>query len=94
MSRKRGPKPHRPEQDPPDPVEQASLDSFPASDPPSWIPMHIGSPPSAATSATPGKHGSELANSRVDKPTASDPADRQPPSGPAITKRVRPEPKE
>ena len=29
---------------PVDPVEEAGLESFPASDPPAWVPAHVGAP--------------------------------------------------
>jgi hypothetical protein len=31
-----------------DPVEQAGIESFPASDPPGWVPLRLGSPSRSA----------------------------------------------
>jgi len=59
-----------------DPVELASSDSFPASDPPSWTGAHVASPPHAssdtddrrAVEAEPGSSaGQALASTRSRK---------------------------
>lgn len=56
--------PDLPEAASPDEVEQASLDSFPASDPPAWAPLHIGRPSTAAAD-TSGTRGAEPADATM-----------------------------
>ena len=59
---------HR-ESDDPDDVQDASNDSFPASDPPSWIGMRLGGPPR-------GPAAPEPAPRQGDRPTRMDQVER------------------
>lgn len=78
MTRKRELKPDLPETASPDQVEQAGLDSFPASDPPSWIPVHLGKPATPEPQGSPAKSASRKTDPRADTPAARDTTEQQP----------------
>jgi len=58
-----------PGRDDPDDVQGASNDSFPASDPPSWMGMRVGGPPRAPAT-------SKFATGQGDRPMATDRIER------------------
>lgn len=73
MDEKRESNPHPPETADLDPVDQASLDSFPASDPPSWIALHPDGSPSIVTPKPSAKPRSGEASHSVDNALGRDP---------------------
>lgn len=73
MDEKRESGPPPPETADLDPVDQASLDSFPASDPPSWIALHPGGSPSIVTPKPLVKPRSGEASLSVDNALGRDP---------------------
>lgn len=75
MNREHGRNRHLPETASPDQVEEASLGSFPASDPPSWIAVHAGRPATPATQGSSSEPGSPEADANADSPAAKDPTD-------------------
>lgn len=77
MTGKRKQEAHQPEAESPDPVERAGMDSFPASDPPSWVRVHPGRPASPAADDAPDTSGLPTADPRAGKPASKDPADEQ-----------------
>jgi hypothetical protein len=92
VNRRRGRKPPLAEIESQDPVEQAGLDSFPASDPPAWVPLHIGRPSTSAMPDSSGKPGSEEAVGRDEGGAAHDRPRNQGASDPASTERAHREP--
>lgn len=84
MNRKGEQMPDLPDTALPDQVEQAGLDSFPASDPPSWSPMHLGLPANR-TAAEPSGHP---AHATARSPAASDAGDETPASDADMTNQL------
>lgn len=76
----------------PDPVELASLDSFPASDPPSWIRLHPGRPATSAVPESSGQSDPQEIHARAEDPAGSNPAGKKSEPDPAMTNRLRPAP--
>ena len=60
-----------------DPVELASMDSFPASDPPAWIPVHAGGPATPVRQKCADEPVVQKTNVCIDTPTVQDTVQEQ-----------------